>query len=545
MRRLLLHSVFLCGLILIFIGFISRAGAEQKQLPSIYIVSVRGECAPDQPVAIINGRMVTMTGSLLPAAPSDKPALLTRFADDPLAKAEVVAEMKKNGAVRVIDRIEKADFVFNVCSIYWSDIVPNRVINSANQAPIHRVAARSFAIAAARYEPKIEAYPRLLEAAIWKTDTLDDGEARELRERGMDRSAKVIRPTANLRIISSGPWKLPVSPTELVKRFSKESSEALKQWAARPSRLEEKETALEDLSALKIETTLVVVPVTVFDRDGKYIPDLKRENFEVYEDGIKQEISDFGSTETPFHVALLLDMSGSTRWRTDQIQEAALAFVDQLRPADRVMVITFESVVRIASEFTNNREEIRKAILETKNGGETRVYDAVDLVLTERLNHLKGRKAMVIFSDGVDTSSKLAQGRDVIGHIEEAETLVYSIRYDTLTDVRAKVRAGMQLPHPQQPGQMADPAHVYAEAATFLKDLAGRSGGRYYDVDTIGDLRTAFTGVAEELRRQYWIGYYPTNQTHDGRYRKIRVTVDKSEVALRTREGYRPREVKQ
>jgi Ca-activated chloride channel family protein len=544
MRRLLLHSVFLCGSILVLIGFISRSRAEQKQVPSIYIVTVRGECAPDQPVAIINGRMVTMTGSLLPAPPSDKPALLTRFADDPLAGAEVVSEMKKNRAVRVVDRIEKADLVFHVCSVYWSDIVPNRVINNTNQAPVHRVAARSFAIAAAKYEAKIEAYPRLLQAAIWKADTLDDGEARELRERGMDRSAKVIRPTSNLRIISSGAWKPPVSPAELVKRFSKESAAALKQWAARPSRLEEKETALEDLSALKIETTLVVVPVSVFDRDGKYIPDLKRENFEIYEDGIKQEISDFGSTETPFHVALLLDMSGSTRWRSDQIQEAALAFVDQLRPADRVMVITFESAVRIASEFTSNREEIRKAILESKNGGETRVFDAVDLVLTERLNHLKGRKAMVVFSDGVDTSSKLAQGNDVIGHIEEAGTLVYSIRYDTLTDVRAKVRPGMQLPHPQHPGQMADPAQVYAEAAGFLKDLADRSGGRYYDVDTIGDLRSAFTGVAEELRRQYWIGYYPTNQAHDGRYRKIRVTVDQPEVALRTREGYRPQEVK-
>jgi VWFA-related protein len=333
-------------------------------------------------------------------------------------------------------------------------------------------------------------------------------------------------------------------PAELVKRFSKESAEALKQWAARPSRIEENEAALEDLSALKIETTLVVVPVSVFDRDGKYIPALKRENFEIYEDGIKQEISDFGSTETPFHVALLLDMSGSTRWRNEQIQEAALAFVEQLRPADRVMVITFESAVRIASEFTNNREEIRKAIRETKNGGETRVFDAIDLVLTERLNHLKGRKAMVVFSDGVDTSSKLAQGNDVIGHLEESETLVYAIRYDTLTDVRAKVRPGMQLPHPQQPGQLADPAQVYAEAAKFLKDLAGRSGGRYYDVDTITDLRSAFTGVAEELRRQYWIGYYPTDQTHDGRYRKIRVTVDKPEVALRTREGYRQQEVK-
>src|SRR5262249_56576290 len=121
----------------------------------------------------------------------------------------------------------------------------------------------------------------------------------------------------------------------------------------------------------------------------------------------------FGSAETPINVALILDVSGSTRFKLEDIQDAALAFVDQLRPQDRVMVVSFDQEVRVEAEFTNERDKLMRAVLRTRTGGGTRVQDALDLALTERLDRIQGRKAMVVFTDGVDNSSYLATCADV------------------------------------------------------------------------------------------------------------------------------------
>ena len=201
------------------------------------------------------------------------------------------------------------------------------------------------------------------------------------------------------------------------------------------------------------------------------------------------------------------------------------------------MVVAFDSLVRVASEFTNDRKRLMRAILRTRSGGSTRAYDALDLVLTERLEKIPGRKAIVIFSDGVDTSSTLANSEDVIAHMEESGTLVYSIRFDTLADIGGAVNKT-----PQQVRLPERVKEMYAKAANFLMDLAERSGGRYYDVATIKDTGEAFERIAEELRRQYLLGYYPANQAPDGTLRKIRVSVDRTEVAVRAREGYRARQ---
>jgi len=271
------------------------------------------------------------------------------------------------------------------------------------------------------------------------------------------------------------------------------------------------------------------------DRSGKYVPGLREQEFSLYENGIKQELSDFGSTESPFHVALLLDMSGSTRYRADEIQQAALTFVEQLREQDQVMVIAFDSLVRVACEFTSDRKLLTRAIQGTKTGGSTRAYDALDLVLTERLEKVTGRKAIVVFSDGLDTASILASKEDVINHIEESGTLVYSIRFNTIADIGGAGR----LNNIRIPERVVA---LYADAAGFLMNLADRSGGRFYDVDDIKDTTQAFVNIAEELRRQYWLGYYPSNQSLDGTFRKIKVSVTRPEVAVRARDGYRAKQ---
>jgi Ca-activated chloride channel homolog len=293
---------------------------------------------------------------------------------------------------------------------------------------------------------------------------------------------------------------------------------------------------------VKLNTALVSVPVIVTDRDGKFIPNLSLKNFALFEENVKQSIDNFSSTEVPFNVVLIIDTSGSTRFKLEDIQEAALSFIDQLREQDRVMIVSFDSQVYIDSEFTSDRKKLRKAILQTRTGGATRLYDSIDLVLTERLAKVTGRKAIVLFSDGVDTASKLATGPSTVDLVEESGVLLYGVQYDTKEDVRQGIlgtnKGGgrpvtIQIP---TPGASTDD---YKRADRYMRELTDRSGARLYKADLLGDVKQAFQLIAEELRHQYTISYYPSNDKRDGSYRRIRVVVDQTNVAVRARKGYR------
>jgi Ca-activated chloride channel homolog len=317
-------------------------------------------------------------------------------------------------------------------------------------------------------------------------------------------------------------------------------------------------------ATIKIDTTLVTIPVRVLDRDGKYIPNLIRRDFHLFEDNVEQNIADFNSIEAPFHVALLLDTSRSTSFKLGDIQKAALAFIDQLHPDDHVMVVSFDSDIYIDAEFTSDRDQLRRAIRQTRTGGWTRLYDAVDLVITERLGKVQGRKAVVLFTDGVDTASSLASAASTIGRVEESGALVYPIQYDTEGSLAGPWRpmrgGGMPpifrpSPFPRFPrgGRrrwQSDPFTTwqsprgarrddYLRAAQYLRDLADRSGARLYRADSTGNLKKAYSQIAEELRHQYSLSYYPSNTARDGSYRRIRVRVEQPNLVVRAREGYR------
>ncbi|HWN99931.1 MAG TPA: VWA domain-containing protein, partial [Blastocatellia bacterium] len=195
----------------------------------------------------------------------------------------------------------------------------------------------------------------------------------------------------------------------------------------------------QDDPAIKLEATLVTVPVIASDRDGRYVPDLHREDFTLHEDGVKQEIVFFSTVNEPFHVVLMLDTSASTQEKLGQIRRAATAFVEQLKPADRVKVISFDDAVRDLCEFTNDRAELRRAIDQTSSGQGTKLYDAVALALRE-LRPIRGRKAIVLFTDGVDMHSLNARYEDNINAVEESGVIVYPIRYDTRAETEAMMR---------------------------------------------------------------------------------------------------------
>jgi Mg-chelatase subunit ChlD len=186
----------------------------------------------------------------------------------------------------------------------------------------------------------------------------------------------------------------------------------------------------QDADTIKIDTDLVTVPVIATDRNGTYVADLRQEEFALTEDGVAQQIAFFGKISLPFHVVLMLDTSSSTEDKLPLIQKAASAFVDQLQPADRVKVISFDDRVRDLNEFTNNRETVRNAIYSTKSGQGTKVYDAMELALNT-IRRIQGRKAIVIFTDGMDWHSDSATFASNVRWLDEEGVVVYPIRYDT------------------------------------------------------------------------------------------------------------------
>ena len=379
-----------------------------------------------------------------------------------------------------------------------------------------------------------------------------------------------------------------------------------------------------DPDAIKLDTTLVVVPVIASDRNLVYIPDMRKDEFSLNEDGVEQKVVFFATIKEPFHVVLMLDTSASTQEKLGEIQRAAETFVEQLQPADRVKVISFDDVVRDLGEFTNDRAELRTAIEKTHPGKGTKLYDAVHIALAA-LRGIEGRKAIVMFTDGVDMTSDTERLEDNLKEVEESGVIVYPIRYDTRRETETLARrqnrfptdpgVGGNLPppvpgEPQGPrdprvvprippvivnrpptrypdggypgggrspdgrfpdertpdgrstGRFPDPSspdtrpyptprgpgtdpitvmldREYAKADQYLNQMASMSGGKLHRADTLASLPSAFARIADELRTQYGLGYYPTNSARDGSYRKIQIKTSRRNVMLRSRPGYR------
>ena len=316
---------------------------------------------------------------------------------------------------------------------------------------------------------------------------------------------------------------------------------------------------------LRVDTTLVSIPVSVMDRDGKFIPNLRQGDFRIWENGVEQQVAYFASVDKPFTVALVIDTSGSTKSRLMEIQDAATTFINQLRPDDRVMVVSFSDRIRVLSQPTNDRAALRDAIQMTQPGSGTRLYDAVDLIINEHFNRIEGRKAIVLFTDGVDTTSKRASYESTVRDSEELDALIYPVKFDTYADMagggggwpggggggqRGKggilddlisiiVSGGITINSGGGGGGggTGTSRAEYERGDQYLRDLARVSGARLYNAE-IQNLDFAFRLVAEELRRQYSLGYYPKNKPVAGERRGIRVRVTRSELVVRTRDSY-------
>lgn len=327
------------------------------------------------------------------------------------------------------------------------------------------------------------------------------------------------------------------------------------------------ETVVEDDNdVIRVETNLVTMPVSVLDRDGRFIGGLQQRDFQIFENGVQQKVEYFQTVEQPFTVILLIDVSPSTQFQIDEIQDAAIAFVNQLRPGDKVQVISFDERVQILSPVTNDRRVLRDAILRTEFGDGTSLYDAVDFVVQRQLRQIQGRKAVVLFTDGVDTTSRRTNYQSTLREVEENEALFYPIRYDTSSDMYGgwgtggggggggygnrrqrridRILGGILGGGNQQGGGSGGGGggrgggrnNEYETARTYLEELARSSGGRSFEAGN--DLNAAFLGIAEELRRQYSIGYYPEKPGQPGERKQIRIRVMRPNLVVRAKTSY-------
>lgn len=299
-------------------------------------------------------------------------------------------------------------------------------------------------------------------------------------------------------------------------------------------------TTKDDGELLRIETSLITIPVSVFDRNGLYIPGLHQQDFKIFEDGVEQDIAYFGTTDKPFTVVLLLDTSPSTQYKIEEIHQAAIAFVDQLEPQDSVIVIEFNGSVKVQTELTRDRDKIYKGINRAKFGDGTSLYNAVDEALRKQLGRITGRKAVVLFTDGVDTTSRKNTYDGTLDYAEESDALIFPIYFNTYMQNRP-----ISSPFPDIFGGggpvygQGRSAQEYALGKRYLDELADVTGGRLFKPDsTPGGLTAAFEGIAEELRRQYNIGYIPKSEGKPGQRKQIKVRVDRANLIIRSRDSY-------
>ena len=285
--------------------------------------------------------------------------------------------------------------------------------------------------------------------------------------------------------------------------------------SAPPNRQDE----IAEDEVVRVNTVLVSLAVTVAERNGRYVPHLRQEDFHVFEDGVEQQIAHFAAVETPFIVALLLDTSASTRHRLQEIQEAAISFVEHLRPDDRVAVIAFSDTVEVLVGPTNDRDSLRRAIRSAPLGSGTPLYDAVNFALRQLFNRVVGRKAVVLLTDGLDNGSIEATYESSLRYAEEFDALIYPVQYDPFVEETRVIRHPAMVTGPERrtseipetrtvrvypPGFSA---REYERATRYLREMALRTGGRYYHANSTSSINRAFARIAEELRFQYSLGY--------------------------------------
>jgi VWFA-related protein len=339
---------------------------------------------------------------------------------------------------------------------------------------------------------------------------------------------------------------------------------------------------VDEGDVVRIETQLVSVPAVVTDRTGRPLTGLSAADFQIFEDGRPQKIANFSTTEAPFEVALLLDTSGSTREDVGLIRAAARAFVEALRPGDRVAILAFNTkkegsdslaTVEMKSPLTDDRDLLQDAVESVGASNGTPFYDSLakvarDVFRDRPTEQTRGRRALVALTDGVDSTSE-SSFEEAREQLKRAGVVSYFVMVNTEEYVEDRLMqscdddgalrlSSVQLRRYQRviaPGASAEDFSnfcrmgqfermhasrtLYQLARSEMSSLARESGGKTFAAADLRDARRAFRQVAEDIGTQYSLGYYSTNTARDGTFRKINVQVrTRKDAQVRAREGY-------
>lgn len=275
---------------------------------------------------------------------------------------------------------------------------------------------------------------------------------------------------------------------------------------------------------VRIDANLVTISAQVLDRDGRFIPDLGKEDFQIFEDGVRHDLSLFYPVDEPFTILFLMDVSGGMYPYLAELARAGNAFLSQLRPDDNLIVVSFCDEMKTRADLgpVKSTRGVKQIKLSTC-GRYTFIYDAVHHALG-RMKKVPGRKAIVLFSDGL-SDERFATAKSTMREAEEQDTLIYSVQF------------GAGYPDPGAPVNAVFRMRLQ-QANLYMAEIAKRTGGRHYRVEEIKDLRKTFGQVANELRRQYSLGYYPKVPLRQGQRRQLRVNVTRPGLVVRARDSY-------
>ena len=267
---------------------------------------------------------------------------------------------------------------------------------------------------------------------------------------------------------------------------------------------------------------MVSLNVTVTDPSNRYVTDLDQGDFNVFEDGVRQDLTFFNKRQLPIALSLLLDSSASMEDKIDMLQTAAVNFVHRLRPVDVAQIIDFDSRVEVRQNFTSNKEALEAAIRQISAGGSTSLHNAIYISLKE-LKKIRAqsdedvrRQALIVFSDGEDTSS-LVSFDELLDVAKRSETAIYTI--------------ALRSPEPSH-------SKGFREAEFTMRQLAQETGGRPFFPNRIEDLNGVYGQIADELSSQYTIGYTSKNPLRNGAWRPLVVQVARPNMVPRTKKGY-------
>jgi VWFA-related protein len=317
--------------------------------------------------------------------------------------------------------------------------------------------------------------------------------------------------------------------------------------------------AQEPTETIRVNTRLVSIPVVVSDRNGRYLPNLKAADFTVLQDGKPQQIEFFAATDEPLTIAVLIDTSHSTRAVLPDIKDSALALLKLLRPRDQAMVVTFDFETHVLSPLTSDRRRLENAIMsaEIPDIPGTTLRDATYQTIERSFAGIKGRKALIVLTDGKDARSRISSD-DLLYALEESDTLVYTIMFKTgrffnQPPPRARDRdfdifgggfppfGGRRRPMRDNPRRAERDQRVSLkneEAEDFLREISSTTAGRFFTSED-GRLTKTFTSIIEELRFQYRIGFYPPDESSSNTLHQLQVRVNRPDVSVRARRSYR------